>query len=143
MSLENLKTAFIEIFKDAGLKLKDNFNGVDLVDPDYELIIDFTAFEQTCAAVEDYHITIDFKGQIFLSEDKDKTKIRELFSKTQRVLKSLKPGDIRSIPYVNTIEEKSKEQAVGWLFNSAGFDYDEDVNVFQITFDLYVCDFEF
>ena len=134
MSLENLKTAFIEIFKDAGLKLKDNFDGVDLVDPDYELIIDFTAFEQTCAAVEDYHITIDFKGQIFLSEDKDKTKIRELFSKTQRVLKSLKPGDIA---------EKSKEQAVGWLFNSAGFDYDEDVNVFQITFDLYVCDFEF
>lgn len=134
MSLENLKTAFIEIFKDAGLKLKDNFDGVDLVDPNYELIIDFTAFEQTCAAVEDYHITIDFKGQIFLSEDKDKTKIRELFSKTQRVLKSLKPGDIA---------EKSKEQVVGWLFNSAGFDYDEDVNVFQITFDLYVCDFEF
>lgn len=69
-----------------------------------------------------------------MSEDKNKIKIRELFSKTQKVLKSLKPKDIA---------DKSKEQVVGWLFNSAGFDYDEDVNVFQITFDLYVCDFEF
>lgn len=134
MSLENLKSAFVEIFNNAGLKLKDNFDGGDVVDPDYELIIDFTALEQTCAAVEDYQITIDFKGQIFLSEDKNKIKIRELFSKTQKVLKSLKPKDIA---------DKSKEQVVGWLFNSAGFDYDEDVNVFQITFDLYVCDFEF
>lgn len=48
MSLENLKSAFVEIFNDAGLELKDNFDGGDVVDPDYELIIDFTALEQTC-----------------------------------------------------------------------------------------------
>ena len=98
-----------------------------------DLNINFESFEKVQANLNDYKITININGQTLLEYDKNRERIKKLFSETSRVMTTLNPDDLAEI---------SGEQTVGLVYIHGVFNSDGEVNIFNLVYDLFVCDFE-
>lgn len=98
-----------------------------------DLNINFESFEKVQANLNDYKITININGQTLLEYDKNRERIKKLFSETSRVMTTLNPDDLAEI---------SGEQTVGLVYINGVFNSDGEVNIFNLVYDLFVCDFE-
>ena len=59
-----------------------------------DLNINFESFEKVQANLNDYKITININGQTLLEYDKNRERIKKLFSETSRVMTTLNPDDL-------------------------------------------------
>ena len=135
MSMENLKNKMIELFQENNIEIKENFEADEIVNyEDGEVILRFDEFKKIHNDLNDYEINFVILGMTLKDEDLLNEKINALFAKVQRFSDNLTAESLRT---------KTGEAVIGLVHENSMFKFDADVNVFEISKKLYVCNFEF